>query len=67
MVSRAYSVSGISCEHCKKAIESEVAQLPDVLLVEVDVASKTVTVEGDASDTSIRSAIDSAGYDVDGW
>jgi copper chaperone len=61
ILSRA-NVPGISCEHCKRAIESEVDRLPDVSLVKVDVPSKTVTVEGDASDDSIRPALDNVGY-----
>jgi copper chaperone len=65
MVTRTYSVPAISCEHCKRAIESEVDQLADVSLVEVDVSSKTVMVQGGASDDSIRSAIDNAGYGVE--
>lgn len=66
MLTRTYSVPTISCGHCKQAIESEVNKLSDVSLVEVDVASKTVRVEGDAREDSIRSAIDAAGYDIDG-
>jgi copper chaperone CopZ len=66
MVTRTYHVPAISCDHCKQAIESVVNQLADVSLVEVDVSSKTVTVEGDASDDAVRMAIDNAGYAVDG-
>ena len=33
--------------------------------VEVDIAAKTVRVEGDAIDAAIRAAIDEAGYDVE--
>jgi copper chaperone len=62
---RTYSVPGISCGHYKHAIETEVAKLSEVALVEVDVAARTVRVEGDATDTAIRAAIDEAGYDVE--
>jgi copper chaperone len=64
MAARTYSVPTINCEHCKRAIESDVSKLPDVMFVEVDVASKTVRVEGDVKDEAVRSAIDEAGYDV---
>jgi copper chaperone CopZ len=64
MTTRTYSVPTISCEHCKDAIETEVSKLPDVSLVEVDVVTKAVKVEGDASDDAVRAAIDEAGYDV---
>jgi copper ion binding protein len=66
MAIRTYSVPSISCEHCKKAIETEVDKLSAVRSVEVDVAAQTVTVEGEAADEEIRSAIEEAGYDVGG-
>lgn len=58
-----YSVPGISCDHCKHAIEGEVSGVPDVAGVEVDVDAKTVQVVGGA-DEAIRAAIQEAGYDV---
>ncbi len=61
-----YSVPSISCDHCKHAIETEVAKVAGVSRVEVDVASKTVAVDGTADDTAVRAAIDEAGYDVAG-
>ncbi len=64
MSTRSYSVPGISCDHCKHAIEGEVTDVPGVALVNVDVATKTVHVEGDATDAAIRAAIDEAGYEV---
>ena len=64
MTVRTYAVPTISCEHCKQAIETEVNRLSDVTTVEVDVPSRTVRVEGDASDEAVRAAIDEAGYDV---
>jgi len=66
MTARTYSVPGISCSHCKHAIETEVAGLAGVTGVEVDVAARTVRVDGDADDAAIRAAIDEAGYDVEG-
>ena len=60
---RTYSVPGISCDHCKRAIESEVSTVDGVVDVAVDVDSKLVTVAG-GDDIAIRAAIDEAGYDV---
>ena len=60
---RTYSVPDISCDHCKTAIESEVGGVDGVERVEVDVAAKTVAVDG-GSDADVRAAIDEAGYDV---
>lgn len=64
MTTRVYSVPGISCGHCKTAIEGEVAGVDGVVAVEVDVDAKTVRVDGEAADEAIRSAIDDAGYEV---
>jgi copper chaperone len=58
-----YSVPGISCDHCRQAIEAEVSTVEGVAEVEVDVDAKTVTVTG-GSDAAVRDAIDAAGYDV---
>ena len=60
---RTYDVPGISCDHCKTAIESEVGGVDGVERVDVDVEAKTVVVAG-GSDADVRAAIDEAGYDV---
>ncbi len=59
-----YSVPGVSCDHCKHAIEAEVAKVSGVSAMTVDVEAKTVRVDGDAPDDAVRTAIDEAGYDV---
>ncbi|HUV20118.1 MAG TPA: heavy-metal-associated domain-containing protein [Ilumatobacteraceae bacterium] len=58
-----FSVPGISCDHCKRAIEAEVSGVAAVESVEVDVDAKLVIVVG-GDDAAIRTAIDDAGYDV---
>ncbi len=60
-----YSVPGISCGHCRTAIAGEVTQVAGVTAVDVDLASKVVTVTGaGVEDAAVRAAIDEAGYDV---
>lgn len=66
MATVTYSVPGISCDHCKAAIESEVGAVDGVEAVAVDVAAKVVTVTGTAADAALRAAIDEAGYEVAG-
>ena len=62
---RTYTVDGMSCDHCVKAITSEVTQLPGVDAVAVDLANKTVSVSGDdVDDAAVAAAIDEAGYTV---
>jgi copper chaperone len=66
MATRTYSVPGISCDHCKNAIEEEVSQVPGVDKVLVDVPTRLVSVDGGASQDAILAAIDEAGYEVAG-
>jgi len=64
MASVTYSVPGISCGHCKSAIEAEVSALAEVVSVVVDIDTRTVEVVGDADDAAIRAAIVEAGYEA---
>jgi copper chaperone CopZ len=66
MPARTYSVPDITCDHCKRSIEAEVGKVGDVDQVSVDIAKKTVRVEGSATDEAIRAAIEEAGYDIAG-
>jgi copper chaperone CopZ len=60
-----YTVPGVSCDHCRAAIASEVGQVAGVASVEVDLDAKRVTVAGEQlDDAALRAAIDDAGYDV---
>jgi copper chaperone CopZ len=62
-----YRVPGVSCDHCRAAIEQEVAPLAGVASVVVDLDAKTVIVGGTALDgDAIVAAIGDAGYDVAG-
>jgi copper chaperone len=59
-----FEVPGISCGHCKTAIETEVADVPGVERVVVDVERRLVEIEGLASDADVVAAINDAGYEV---
>ena len=62
---RTYSVPGVSCGHCRAAITAEVAMVPGVASVDVDLDARRVTVAGSGlDDAAVRAAIDEAGYDV---
>jgi copper chaperone CopZ len=63
-MSRIYDVPGISCDRCKDAIEQDVRELDGIVEVDVDIAARTVRVEGSASVQAVRAAIDQAGYEV---
>lgn len=58
-----YTVAGMTCDHCKRAVSSELASVEGVAGVEVDLDTKLVTVTGEGlADDALRSAIDQAGY-----
>ena len=60
-----YSVPGISCEHCRTAITSEVTAVAGVDAVDVDLETKLVRISGESlDDATLVAAIDEAGYEA---
>jgi copper chaperone len=60
-----YSVPGMHCAHCERAVKEEVGAVAGVDSVDVDLETKLVSVRGDAvDDAAVRAAIAEAGYDV---
>ena len=65
MQTRRYSVPGMHCGKCEQAVRDEIGQVAGVEAVDVDLATKLVTVRGrDVSDEAVRMAIDDAGYEA---
>jgi copper ion binding protein len=63
-----YTVVGMTCGHCVNAVTEEVAQLPGVTAVDVDLASGGLIVTSDApvDMNAVRAAVEEAGYEVAG-
>ncbi len=60
-----FSVPGMSCEHCLRAVSTELEQVAGVASVEVDLETKLVVVHGAGlDDARLRTAIEDAGYDA---
>ena len=60
-----YTVAGMTCDHCKKAVTTEVSAVAGVESVQVDLDTKEVTVVGEGlDDTVLRAAIEEAGYEA---
>jgi copper chaperone len=62
-----YRVTGMTCEHCVKAVSSELTSLDGVRDVSVDLVpdgTSTVTVLSEAPlpDSAVAGAVDEAGY-----
>jgi copper chaperone CopZ len=61
-----FSVTGMTCEHCRRAVAAEIAAVDGVETVTVDLAGGLVTVTADrpVDRADIAAAIDEAGYSV---
>lgn len=60
-------VDGMSCGHCKAAVEKALKGLDGIQEAEADIAAKTVTVTYDAGKISrddLAEAVADAGYEV---
>ena len=67
MIEKTLNVEGMSCGHCKAAVEGELNKLPGVVRATADVERGTVEVsydEGAVSTGDLEDAIEEAGYTV---
>ena len=59
-----FTVEGMNCGHCTKAITQAIVELDANAQVQTDLSNKTVTVSGTPSNEQISQAITEAGYKV---
>ena len=66
MTTSTYTVSGMTCEHCVRAVTDELSGVEGVEAVDVDLASGRVTVKsaGELDDAAVTAAVEEAGYEV---
>ena len=65
MAELTYSVPGMHCAHCERAVNEELAAVPGVESVDVDLERKLVVVRGERLDDALlRAAIGEAGYEA---
>ena len=66
MSTTTYTVTGMTCDHCVRAVTSEVSAVPGVSGVDVDLASGRVLVSsaGPVDEGAVRAAVAEAGYEV---
>jgi copper chaperone CopZ len=59
-----FRVHGMTCDHCRNAVTTEICSLPGVDSVAVDLPTGTVTVTATApvNRSDIAAAVDEAGY-----
>lgn len=58
-----FKITGMMCGHCKAHVEDAIKAVEGVDTFEVNLASGTAVVEGDAEKDAIISAVKAAGYD----
>ena len=63
-----YTVAGMTCQHCVRSVTEELARLPTVSDVAVDLAEGRVTLvsDGVVEDGAGREAVAEAGYELVG-
>jgi copper chaperone len=61
-----FTVSGMTCGHCVQAVTSELAKLPGVSNVSVDLSTGVATVESSRAldSAEVGAAVDEAGYEL---
>ena len=64
MTTTTFQVTGMTCDHCVRAVTTELVLLEGVRSVDVDLAQGAVTVtsDGPLDVEDVREAIDEAGY-----
>ena len=66
-VEKTYSVRGMTCGHCERAVTEEVEQVAGVQAASADHRSGSLLVRGDDfEDDAIGQAVDTAGYELVG-
>lgn len=65
-VGQKFTVSGMTCNHCRMAVTAELFELDGVTRVVVDIAAGTVITESVATlpIETVAAAIDQAGYQL---
>jgi copper chaperone len=66
VATNAYTVTGMTCQHCVGAVTGEVSQIPGVTDVQVDLSTGQVTVTSDEPIEldALRASVDEAGYEL---
>lgn len=58
-------VSGMSCAHCEKAVETAAKSVAGVVSASASAKAGSVTIEGDFDLAAVVAAIEAEGYEVD--
>jgi copper chaperone len=60
-----YTVAGMTCDHCVMSVREEIAEIPGISEIDVDLTTGRLTVAGGGViDAAITAAVAAAGYEV---
>lgn len=61
-----YRVTGMTCDHCVRAVTEELSKLAGVTGVDVSLETGEVTLAGEPppDDDAVRAAVEEAGYEL---
>ena len=61
-----FTVRGMTCDHCVRAVQSEVARIPGVTAATADLATGRLVVTADppVDTAAVCAAVEEAGYEV---
>ena len=64
MTTTTFQVTGMTCEHCERAVTEEVTSIAAVTGVDVSAATSVLSVESDSpvDDAAVLAAVEEAGY-----
>jgi copper chaperone len=61
-----YRVNGMTCQGCANAVTKAIKAAAPAAAVKVDLAAKTVTVEGQVAAATVQAAVKDAGFEFAG-
>lgn len=61
-----YRVNGMTCQGCANAVTKAIKAAAPAAAVKVDLAAKTVTVEGQVAAETVQGAVKDAGFEFAG-
>jgi copper chaperone CopZ len=61
-----YKIGGMTCNHCKTSVETNLAKLSGVASVKVDLEKSLAYIEGTPDDAQIRQTVETLGYEYKG-
>lgn len=66
MTTNTYTVAGMTCEHCVRAVTGELSKIDGVEGVDIDLATGRVDVRSDQplEEATVAAAVDEAGYEL---